>query len=225
MPVNPVNPPALPGNFTSIVSLGSNSGLIQVLQYENLSGTLSWDSVGNAVQTSLVFTTGGAGPSNGYVFEPVFNPATISPATNPTKDNNRTAFTFWRTTYLDMSWRQSALGTSNVGGSDADLGTIAGITPGATGTVQVGIRNGYYDSTTVTNSSYGGQNSVGLATDPNNTTFKQLRGNYAVAAIVENFDNTNPLIPTTQGPLNNRNGFAVPVANTSNGVPGKPTFF
>jgi hypothetical protein len=224
MPVTPSNPVSLPGQFGNQAALGSNTGLIQVLEYENLSGEAAFNAVGSPGQTSIVFTSGAAS-GNGYVFEPVFNPSTINLSTDPTKNNSRTAFTFWRTTYLDMSWRQSGLGTSNVNGSDADLGTIAAVTPGATGTVEVGIRNGYYNPTAVSGSSYSPNNSIGLATDPDISTFKQLRGGYTVAAVVDSFDNTNPVIPITQGPLNNYNGFVTPVSNTNNGIPGKPLFF
>jgi hypothetical protein len=181
-------------------------------QIENNPGSSAWNGVGNGSQTSLVVLPGG-----GYVFEPVFNPGTTTWTTDPLANNHRSAFTFWRTDYLDRSWKNSGLGTSNVNGTAPALGAIGGVV-GATGYVEVGtddpFPSGLY-------SSFPGNNTFSLMSDANESTSLHLTGGFNVAGLVDSFDNTSPMIPITQAPLNSYNGYGMaPSAQQSGIYPG-----
>lgn len=200
----------------------STTSTITVSQRENLSGSSAWASVGNGTQTCLVAYSGG-----GLAFQPVFNPAAYSFTTDPVLDNRRDAFTFWRTDYMDRSWKNSALGTApfniSLGPVTIDwngtLGSPAGA-EGATGTVEVGIANafplGYYSAYNTTNIMFLPGDSV----LDNDTQYAQLSGGFNVACVVTNFDNDSPSSPLINGPLNTWNGYSGPLSNLQNIAPG-----
>lgn len=190
----------------------ANVATILVGQSENNPGSNAWGAVGNGSQSTLVVFSGG-----GYVFEPVFNPAGYSWTTDPVSDNHRQAFTFWRTDYLDRSWKNSGLGSSNVNGVAPTLGALPGVVT-ATGVVEVGIDDAYPSGLY---SSFPGNNAFSIMSDATEFTNLHLTAAFNVAAVVDSFDNTSPLIPITQAPLNSYNGYGqAPAANKLNISPG-----
>ncbi len=168
-----------------------------VSQVENNPSTSAYDALGSGAQTCLAYNT--SIPS----FQPVFNPTSYTWNDDPLENNHRQVFTFWRTDFLDRSWKNSGLGTSNIGGSSPTLGAYSG-SISATGNVVIAKKN-----PTAAGAGYVGSNSVNLSSDATAGTNLQLYGGANVACVyLAPFDNTSPIIPIASGPLNNYNGYS-----------------
>ena len=191
----------------------ANVSTISVSQVENIPSSSAWASVGNSTQPSLV-----AYPTGGQAFQPVFNPAAYAYSSDPILDNRRAAFTFWRTDYMDRSWKNSGLGTSTISGGSPVLGAMAGSNM-ATGSVEVGKGNAYPSGLY---SQYRYNNTVNLDSDSSTFSTHQIASGFNVACvIVSPFDNVDPLIPISLGPLNNWNGYGgAPLAGDLGIYPG-----
>jgi hypothetical protein len=191
----------------------ANVSTISVSQVENFPSSSAWQSVGSSLQTSLVpYSTGGA------AFQPVFSPSVYNYSTDPILDNRRTAFTFWRTDYMDRSWKNSGLGTSTINGGAPVLGAMPGSSE-ATGSVEVGKGDAYPSGLY---SQYRYNNTVNLDSDSSTFSTHQIASGFNVACvIVSPFDNVDPLIPISLGPLNNWNGYGgTPLAGDLGIYPG-----
>jgi hypothetical protein len=187
------------GNIMATQAALANVSTISVSQVENIPSSSAYASVGNSAQPSLV-----AYPTGGQAFQPVFNPAAYAYFSDPILNNRKAAFTFWRTDYMDRSWKNSGLGTSTINAGSPVLGAMVG-SNSVTGSVEVGKGNAYPSGLY---SAYRYNNTVNLDSDSSTFSSHQIASGFNVACVLgAALDNENPLIPITSGPLNNWNGY------------------